>query len=171
MTKKTRSTAYDWPAVLDILMRHDGAATVRQLTRELGISTATFHNWMKEHVEFADFVRELRAGADDNVVASLYDRAVGYTQPEQVRERNNAGEMVVTKEIDKHYQPDVGAAKLWLTNRRPDEWADKRVIEDNRNASLDKVLLRAAKIMELDPSEYSEIEAALEGDDDEQATG
>ena len=40
----------------------------------------------------------------------------------------NDGEPVCAPYVQ-HFPPDVGAAKLWLTNRRPKDWRERREVE------------------------------------------
>ena len=47
-------------------------------------------------------------------------------------------EMVITKEITKEVVPDTTAQIFWLKNRKPEQWRDKRVIDDaNSNKGAD----------------------------------
>src|SRR6516164_8171136 len=74
----------------------------------------------------ATFVAERRktgkAPANERVIVSLYQRALGYNQN------------------GKHYPADVTACIFWLKNRLPAEWRDRReehhtVVQDNRTAA------------------------------------
>jgi hypothetical protein len=59
---------------------------------------------------------------DDRVERSLYQRAVGYTySSEKIFHHQGA---ITRAECVEHVPPDPGAAKLWLTNRRAEEWRD-----------------------------------------------
>jgi hypothetical protein len=70
--------------------------------------------WKAHHQEFFDAFRVGRESSDERVVESLYHRAVGYTYKEGKRQV--------------HMPPDVGACKMWLTNRRSEQWRDKHDI-------------------------------------------
>jgi hypothetical protein len=61
--------------------------------------------------------------ADDRVERSLYQRAVGYSY-NAVKIMQNNGEPVYAEYVE-HVPPDPGAAKLWLINRRPEDWREK----------------------------------------------
>lgn len=64
---------------------------------------------------------------DDRVERSLYQRAIGYTfDAEKVFCSNGR---IARAAVVEHVPPDIGAAKLWLTNRRPDKWRDKVATE------------------------------------------
>jgi hypothetical protein len=157
--KLPAQSIYDHDNVVDTLMRHDGPGTVRELSRELGITAKTFNLWMKERAEFASIVRSIRSAADDRVEAALFDRAVGYAaEPEVTQERNEDGELVVTKQVLKHVAPDVGAAKHWLAVRRPEEWTERKVLVVE--SGLKAVLRHVAETLdiELSPEDWKEIE-------------
>lgn len=98
-------------------------ATDRRLAELFDVSEVTLNAWKKER---PDFLKSLKAGkeiADAEVANSLYQRALGYSHPEDdIRALN--GEIVVTPTI-KHYPPDTAAATLWLKNRQPNVWRDK----------------------------------------------
>jgi hypothetical protein len=156
--KKTLATAYDHDVVVDILMRHDGPGTARELARELGVSAGCFNEWMKTKPQFAAMVRDIRSHADDRVEAALFDRAVGYeAEPEVTKERDETGELVVTKEVVKHVAPDVGAAKHWLAVRRPEMWTERRIVK--LETGLKTVLAHVAETMEIEltPEEWQEL--------------
>jgi hypothetical protein len=54
----------------------------------------------------------------------------------------NSGEPVYAEYVE-HVPPDPGAAKLWLVNRRPNEWRDKSTTEltGKDGAALVRVLI------------------------------
>ena len=41
---------------------------------------------------------------------------------------NKEGDTVYAPYVE-HFPPDVGAAKLWLLNRRPKDWRERREVE------------------------------------------
>lgn len=98
-------------------------ATDYEIARFFGVNTLTIYRWKAEH---PDFCKALIAGkelADERVVRSLYQRAVGYTF-ESEKVFNHQGNIVRAETVE-HVPPEPGAAKLWLTNRRKGEWRDK----------------------------------------------
>lgn len=99
-------------------------ATDKDLASFFEVSEATLNNWK---IEYPSFLESLKAGkqlADAVIADSLYQRAKGYSHPEDDI-RVVAGEIVITPTI-KHYPPDSTALIFWLKNRRPDLWRDKR---------------------------------------------
>ena len=45
-------------------------------------------------------------------------------------------EMVTTKEVVKEVTPDTTAQIFWLKNRKPEEWRDRRTVENEGNISI-----------------------------------
>ena len=76
---------------------------------------------------------------DDNVERALYQRAVGYTyEDERVRVNRSPGE-VINYTVRVHVPPDVTAARLWLLNRRRNEWRDVQQHEIGRPGDFDSM--------------------------------
>ena len=96
--------------------------TDQEVADLIGVSQKTINRWKLQHVEFATALKSGKAPADERVVQSLYQRALGY-------DHNG-----------KHYPPDVTACIFWLKNRAPEEWRDRReeqhtIVQDNRTAA------------------------------------
>ena len=69
-----------------------------------------------------------RAVADDQVEASLFRRACGYTERRTVWEEKVTKDGLIVrvrKQMLIDVPPDTTAATFWLTNRRPDAWRHK----------------------------------------------
>lgn len=109
-------------------------ATNPRLAELFGVSVTTIEAWLRTHKDFSSAVMEGRDAADANVARSLYHRALGYTHPEE-KIFNNAGE-VIRVETVKHYPPDTNAANLWLMNRRPDLWRDRKELNVNHSGGV-----------------------------------
>lgn len=92
------------------------------------VSGSTIDKWIAEIDEFSGKVKEGREIADAEIAHSLFQRAKGYSHPEDdIRTLSVGGgqsEIVITPTI-KHYPPDTAAATLWLKNRQGDKWRDK----------------------------------------------
>lgn len=107
-------------------------ATENQIADFLGVSVQTLYDWRARHPEFLEALRAGKEQADARVARALYQRAIGYSHPEDdIRTLGIGGgvsEIVITPTI-KHYPPEVGAMTMWLKNRRPDLWRDKVEVE------------------------------------------
>jgi hypothetical protein len=98
--------------------------TDKEMADIFGVSEVTFNAWKKEHPEFLKSIKEGKEYADANVASRLYQRALGYSHPED-KIFNDNGEPLIVPTI-KHYPPDSVAAIFWLKNRRKDQWRDKQ---------------------------------------------
>lgn len=97
-------------------------ATDYELAQEFEVSTMTICRWSVQFEEFREAVRQGKDAFDDRVERALAQRAMGYSHhTEKVFQFQ--GQIVRAKVVE-HVPPDVGAAKLWLTNRRGDVWRD-----------------------------------------------
>ena len=94
----------------------------QEVAELLGISVVTLHKWNLKHHEFGEARKTGKAPANERVIVSLYQRALGYNQN------------------GKHYPADVTACIFWLKNRLPAEWRDRHeehhtIVQDNRTAA------------------------------------
>ncbi len=104
--------------------------TDEQIAHNMGIATSTLYEWKKQYAEISEALKKGKAVVDRMVENALLKRALGY-EYEEVREKFEMGvctERTVTK---KEVIPDTTAQIFWLKNRKPDEWRDKRVVEEN----------------------------------------
>lgn len=95
----------------------------KKLAELLEVGEATINRWKAKHPEFRESIKRAKAGADCEVAAALFKRAVGYSHPD-VHVSNYQGEITITP-LTKHYPPDVTAMIFWLKNRQPELWRDK----------------------------------------------
>ena len=106
-----------------------------QMCNILDINEATFNRWKKD----PEFMQALKAGkdkSDNEVVKSLYKRAIGFEDKDLYITQYQG--QIIKEDIKKVYPPDVTAQIFWLKNRQPDKWRDKPP-EDNGDNSV-KVL-------------------------------
>ena len=77
---------------------------------------------------------------------ALLKRALGYKYKETTKEpvkNQDTGEyeLTITKEVTKEVSPDVTAQIYWLKNRKPNEWRDRRIVENIQTTEkLDELL-------------------------------
>lgn len=111
--------------------------TDQQMSDFFGISNRTWHDWKKAHAEFSHSLKDWKKHADERVERSLYERATGYSHPED--KAFNDGGKAMTVPTTKHYPPDTTACIFWLKNRQPDQWRDKQHVE-MRDTTIEEIL-------------------------------
>lgn len=102
-------------------------ATDQELADYFGVSVRTLYRWKNTQAEFRQALKAAKDEADERVVRSLFERAIGYERDE-VDVRVVGGEIVQTP-LRKFYPPDTTAAIFWLKNRRSDEWRESKAVE------------------------------------------
>lgn len=124
MGKRGRKSTFNGKVQSTILRLIEDGKTEEQIAEIVGVSKSTINNWKGKHPEFLYALRESRQVADELVEAALFNRAVGYSHPEEkVFLSKDFG--IVTHDTVKHYPPDTTAAMFWLRNRQPKEWREK----------------------------------------------
>lgn len=107
-------------------------ATLNELAVEFDVNVLTIRRWMIAHEAFCNSVRVGKDQADERVVHSLYQRAVGY-------EHDGV-----------HYPPDPKSSIHWLNNRRPKEWRNQvtvdATVKTDGASSLGSILARIEQI-------------------------
>lgn len=103
----------------------------KEISKEIGISIATFYNWKKEYPEFKEALETSKKIANIRVEMGLYKRALGYVAEDVEEHYNKKGELI-SKHVKKyHVKGDVTAQIIWLKNRDPENWRDRKFIEWN----------------------------------------
>lgn len=134
MTKvQNRSQKYHdgIPALVRSLVgRSDCGLTDEEVAGVCEVSVRTIHRWKKDHPGFLKALIETKAIMDAKVELSLFRRATGYryNEIEVFLDRTPEGKNVETRRVEKEKEvlPDVGACRLWLTNRDAQNWKDKQ---------------------------------------------
>lgn len=121
--------------------------TDKEIFTRLGIGKSSFYEYKASLPELSDALKKGREIWDEVSVekaeAALTQIALGYSFDETTVERVN-GEIVVTKVVTKHIQPNVTALIFTLKNRAPDRWKDKQVMDINDITDETKEAYRAA---------------------------
>jgi len=124
----------------------------------LGINVSTLLRY-KKIPEFCTILKKGKVEADNRVVLSLYQRAMGYNFTEETQElmnipdpnhpgqRLSLQQMVVTKRVTKHIPPDVAATFIWLKNRRPEEWRDVHEFKAQEPKKYEDPFLELARLL------------------------
>lgn len=115
-------------------------ATDKDLADFFEVSEQTINTWKKAHRSFLESLKAGKRLADADIAERLYQRAMGYSHPEE-KVFQNAGE-IITHQTTKHYPPDPTSMIFWLKNRDPERWRDKPADEtgaDDMAAALAKL--------------------------------
>ena len=109
--------------------------TDKELAQFFEVAESTLHKWKLDFPSFSESIKKAKSIVDADVADKLYHRAVGYSHPE-VKVFCSEGQ-VTEHEITKHYPPDVAAAAIWLKNRQPKFWNDKKASAQTVTFTLD----------------------------------
>ena len=99
-----------------------------QIAEELRISESTLNLWKKKHAEFSESINKGKDLINVLVEGSLLKRAIGFEYVETTRTRNEEGKLKITRKVTKYIPGDVAAQFIWLKNRKPNEWRDRKEI-------------------------------------------
>lgn len=109
--------------------------TDEEIADRFDIDVRTLYRWKAKRPEFRQSLAWGKSHCDERVERSLYARAVGYTY-DAVKIMQNEGKPIVVA-YKEHVAPDVGAAKMWLTNRKRKEWTEVQRFEHGRPGDFD----------------------------------
>ena len=111
-----------------------------ELANFFHVTEQTINNWKNDFPTFFESINNGKDIANANVAASMYQKAIGYSHPEDKIFNNNGEPLIV--ESTKHYPPDTMAGSLFLRNRTSVEgsiglnWRDKTEQEVTSNIKL-----------------------------------
>lgn len=116
-----------------------------QIAKNMQISYSTFKEWKNKYSAMSAALKKTKEVADREVENALFKSAQGYDVTETVEERRfnkktGEYEMVVTKKTVRHIPPSNTAQIFWLKNRKPEEWREKREVEENDPMVLKKAI-------------------------------
>lgn len=101
-----------------------------EIAEYLGITERTLNNWKHTHAQFFQSLKDAKRLEDAKVEKSLFERALGYSHPEEKLFFDSKVGEVVSYQTTKHYPPDPTSMIFWLKNRQPKLWRDKPSEQD-----------------------------------------
>lgn len=101
-------------------------ATDAELANAFGVTTVTIWRWQSKHTEFCNALKVSKGEYDARVERSLAQRAIGYSYDAVKIFMPSGAEAPIYAPYAEHVPPDPGAAKIWLCNRQPDQWRDRK---------------------------------------------
>lgn len=125
-----------------ILKLIEEGKTDDEVAAGIGVCRKTLSNWKGKYPSLLYAINDMKGIADKLVEASLFQRATGFSHPEE-KVFCHEGQ-IITHETVKQYPPDTAAAIIWLKNRQPKRWrekmpgeADKIVVGNLSDAEID----------------------------------
>ncbi len=145
----------------------DGLTDV-QIAHNMGITAKTLYEWKKKYGEICESLKRGKEVVDRQVENALLKRAIGY-EYEEIFEKYEDGVMTERKVTKKQVAPDATAQIFWLKNRKPEEWRDKRVIDDSSNDRAEQLVQNMQTIADIlqHPAANRSIDDFEEVQDDE----
>ena len=130
--------------------------TDHELARKLGIGASAYYDYQNKYPEFKEAIKKGKRIANDRVEQKLYKRAMGYKYTEVTREPvkvfdedgNEVGaskKLHITKKVTKLLPPDVTAIRLYLLNRKPEDWKDRQNIDVNHSGFVPRTFAEWVK--------------------------
>lgn len=98
-----------------------------EMSEELDITPSTFNKWKTEKPEFSESIIKGKNDINKQVENALLRNALGFSE-EDVKIFQFEGQPVYADYTKKH-KPETKAQELWLRNREPDRWREKKEIE------------------------------------------
>jgi len=131
--------------------------TNEQMAERLSIAVSTLYKWKDENMEFSEAIKKGSEISNARVKASLYQRATGYSHPAVKIFYDSRAGRTVRAEYTEHFPPDTAAAFIWLKNREPEEWRDRREYTFDGDKPPVVINSNTAPAL-LDPSQQDNIE-------------
>lgn len=123
---------YDAPKGLN----HEKLATF------LDIAMSTFYDLKSNNSDFSEALKHYYRISPIEVLKSLKSIAVGYSADEvtkELKKQGNKFEMVTTKIVTKHFQPNAAAAQFYLKNQMSEEFKDKIETEHSVASNMESI--------------------------------
>lgn len=112
-------------------------ATDLEIADFFEVNVATLYRWKISHPEFCEAIQTAKDTADARVERSLYARATGYSH-DAVKIFCSEG-VVTEAPYREHVPPDTAAAFIWLKNRRPNEWRDRKDVAHSGEIQITRI--------------------------------
>lgn len=109
--------------------------TFREVQAITGIHHSSIDNARIKDPEFNLSFTQARRMADQQVEKALWQRAKGMKIRESTETIDSQGR-TETKNVIKEIPPDTEAGKFWLSRRRPAEWADNQIHQQNQTLNI-----------------------------------
>lgn len=126
----------------------------------MGISRETLNQWEKKYADISDALKKGKEVVDRLVENALLKRATGEVRtlrkPIKVKEvlYENGKRLAEREHIEYaneevYIPPDTTAQIFWLKNRKPVDWRDKRVVDDNSGNKAEQLIQNMQTIADI----------------------
>ena len=109
-----------------------------QIAESMNVSRSTLFKWKAENQMLSDALLINREIADRQVENALFKVAKGFHYTED--KIAPSGSKITG--VKSYQAPNVGAIKLWLSNRKPDVWRDTQHIEAEGTVHIAKEMAK-----------------------------
>ena len=134
--------------------------TKEQIAHNMGISRETLNQWEKKYADISDALKKGKEVVDRLVENALLKRATGEVRtlrkPIKVKEvlYENGKRLAEREHIEYaneevYIPPDTTAQIFWLKNRKPVDWRDKRVVDDNSGNKAEQLIQNMQTIADI----------------------
>lgn len=101
-----------------------------EIAEAIGINRVTLYKWKAKYSNIGNALKRTKEVYDSEVEEALENAALGYYKKEREWRRDpDTGDMVLYREYEKWFKPDVTAQIFWLKNRDKLHWRDKQEIQ------------------------------------------
>lgn len=122
--------------------------TCEQIAHNMGVSVKTLYNWKNDNLPILQALKKGKEVVDIEVENALLKKCFGYNVPvkktfkvKHIKYNQETGkkieeyEELVEGEDEIHVSADTTSQIFWLKNRKPKEWRDKIIEENEANKS------------------------------------
>ena len=133
-----------------------------QIAKNMGISEATLYNYKNKYPEIREALKKGKEVVDIEVENALFKKALGYNvtvrKAFKVKDivyengkKVNETERIEYADEEIHVPADTTAQIFWLKNRKPKQWRDKTIVEEeSKNDGVILELMEALKDVKKD---------------------
>lgn len=122
--------------------------TDRQIADSMGIAESTLYEWKKKYSEISEALKKGKEVFDAESVEALHQAGIGH-YIEEVDTDITIRDGMEIKRIRKRKRwipSNVTALIFWLKNRDPDNWKDRKAVEEVVND--DKAIMRYIELLD-----------------------
>ena len=134
--------------------------TNEQIAHNMGISRETLNKWKNLYSDISDALKKGKEVADRLVENALLKKATGEVRtvkkPIKIKEvlyedgkRISEKEHIEYAEEEIYIPPDTTAQIFWLKNRKPEEWRDKRIVDDGSSHKAEELIQNMQTIADI----------------------